>query len=83
MICEIEAMTEMWEEAGLGGRHIWVARDGNGCLYSYTSRPVWNEDARRWQGRVYGTFTNDVYPWVKPGMLVGFEMYELETQPLI
>lgn len=80
---QLEAATKLFEDSGLGGRKIWVARDANGCLYVYSARPEWDAESGRWRGAFYGTFTHNAYPWLKPGCLVGFELHELESQPLV
>ena len=79
---QLEAVTRVFENSGLGGRKIWVARDANECLYVYSDKPTWDEDSGRWRGAYYGTFTHNAYPWVKPGCCIGFELHEIEHQPM-
>ena len=80
---ELEALTEPFENMGLGGRHIWVARDANQCLYVYTKKPEWNERTRRWRGAFYGSFCHNAFPWLKAGCCIGFELNTLEQNPIV
>ena len=81
-MADLHEFTKHYEDCGLGGLRIWVARDANGCLYSYTNKPEWDEETRRWKGGLYGTFTFDAYPWVMKGMCVGFYVESIEKEAI-
>lgn len=41
----------------------WIARDPNGRLYRFSSKPVWSEDEDQWELRREGDDLTELFGW--------------------